>query len=377
MESRKRQMTFAISGVILLLFIGSSTFVMYQKMSITVNACQFMYNSIWTKDVAMPVNNGHLTSYFNTVDESHKVPHNGVDIAATGNVYAVVGGVVVENTYNTERGYMIVIAFKGDDQRYYTYLYQHLAYKSPIAIGSEIELGQVVGTVGNSGYSFGTHLHAEVELAQMIDQKPTWVGTYPVNLDKMFDFIQFFRLSDRFENGRKGLGEKERCRIQLYGRDNEERIWNFFIQAGFTNEGAAGIIGNLIVESHLDPLAGEIGGSGGGRGIAQWGQCGTAFNGAHAGCRWQRLEAWAKRGGMNPDELGTQLQYLLKEMEEYQMIDYFKQIKILYMPTGGYGGGSVGYFASQFERPSLMYAHMNQRYHHAKIILQKFESMPK
>ncbi|MBL8160178.1 hypothetical protein JNJ66_07035 [Candidatus Saccharibacteria bacterium] len=58
----------------------------------------------------------------------------------------------------------------------------------------------------------------------------------------------------------------------LVGGDNVEMAWNFFIQNGLSPQQAAGIMGNLMVESHLVPDKQEVGQPWprGGWGIAQW-----------------------------------------------------------------------------------------------------------
>lgn len=154
---------------------------------------------------------------------------------------------------------------------------------------------------------------------------------------------------------------------------NDEYAWRFFRERGFSKEGTAGIIGNFMAESGLNPLAVEKGAVNGGRGIAQWGQCGTSSTGASTGCRWMSLEKWAREKNMNPNELQTQLEYTVKEMTDYKIIDYFKGSNPLYVPgVGPYGGGTVGYFAERFERPNIKYAHMDRRYQYAQNAFNKY-----
>lgn len=60
---------------------------------------------------------------------------------------------------------------------------------------------------------------------------------------------------------------------------NAETAFDFFVGKGLTTRQAAGIVGNLIVESGMDPDIEQIGG-GPGRGIAQW----------SAGGRWDTYD---------------------------------------------------------------------------------------
>lgn len=52
-------------------------------------------------------------------------------------------------------------------------------------------------------------------------------------------------------------------------RANEKTMFDFLVGKGLTKRQAAGVVGNLDVESGMDPTISQIGG-GPGRGIAQW-----------------------------------------------------------------------------------------------------------
>lgn len=335
-----------------------------------------------------PAKNGSVSADFNKLDSVHTEAHNGVDLASTGGALAIIDGVVVANTFNSARGNLIAIAFKDKDGKAMTYEYQHLASSSK-NIGDIVKAGEQVGIIGNTGVGTGVHLHIEVEIASLKDGLPTWVGTYPTNPNIMFDVLSYFNLPREFSSGPSSafgdIGDNsnqtgERCSssgliTSLEGNSNAEKAYKFFREQGFSKEGSAGIVGNLMVESGINPLAGEVGGNGGGRGIAQWGQGGIASNGASAGSRWNSLEEWAKTQNMNPDDLVTQLNFLVKEMRDYQIFDYYLTVSVLYTePTGSnpYGGGAVGYFAEKFEKPSVSLAHMDKRNNYAIDALAKF-----
>lgn len=81
-----------------------------------------------------------------------------------------------------------------------------------------------------------------------------------------------------------------------------KRVFDFFKHQGFTNEGAAAMIGNFMQESGLHPTANQPGGPG--RGIAQWSE----------GARWDQLLAWARGKHKDPMALETQLNFVIHEM---------------------------------------------------------------
>lgn len=90
--------------------------------------------------------------------------HTGVDIAASAEtpILCAGPGKVVINDYNSARGWQIVIdhGIIGDSHIYTRY--QHMIDQSPYPVGTEVAAGQVLGGVGNTGRSFGNHLHFEI-----------------------------------------------------------------------------------------------------------------------------------------------------------------------------------------------------------------------
>ena len=86
--------------------------------------------------------------------------HKGIDLSSDDyNIYSVLSGTVIKNEWNDGRGWFVTI--RNDDG--YTNTYQHFASKSPLAIGSKVKEGQIIGTQGHSGISGGDHLHYEVK----------------------------------------------------------------------------------------------------------------------------------------------------------------------------------------------------------------------
>ena len=94
----------------------------------------------------------------------------------------------------------------------------------------------------------------------------------------------------------------------LVGDTVVQKAFLYFVSKGLTTKQAAGVLGNLIVESGggtIDPKSHQDGG-GIGRGIAQW-----SVNG-----RWVDLLAFAQKDGRSEWDLGLQLDFLWHELND-------------------------------------------------------------
>ncbi len=105
----------------------------------------------------------------------------------------------------------------------------------------------------------------------------------------------------------------------LVGNTNAEKVFNYLIGYGFTEQAAAGVIGNLMQESGVNPNSKQLGG-GPGRGIMQWG------TGPGSGGRWDALVAWASSSGKDPWKLDTQVEWMMKEMRSYGTLSRLKGV---------------------------------------------------
>ena len=90
--------------------------------------------------------------------------HEGIDIAALPGtpVYAPSYGVVIFAGYQTGYGKVIII----DHGYQLSTLYGHLS-DIMVSPWQEVKRGDVIGTVGNTGYSSGPHLHYEVRISNV------------------------------------------------------------------------------------------------------------------------------------------------------------------------------------------------------------------
>lgn len=87
--------------------------------------------------------------------------HRGVDLAANIGtpVYVTADGVIREVSRDVGLGKLI----KVDHQYGYSTVYAHLSRIS-VKRGQHVKRGEMIGAVGNTGYSTGPHLHYEVHL---------------------------------------------------------------------------------------------------------------------------------------------------------------------------------------------------------------------
>jgi murein DD-endopeptidase MepM/ murein hydrolase activator NlpD len=87
--------------------------------------------------------------------------HAGIDLAAPeGTPYkAVHGGQVTAAGYNGGYGYSITVQQDNGVEVIYAHSRRLL-----VKVGDKVKAGQVIGEVGNTGYSYGTHLHLEVHV---------------------------------------------------------------------------------------------------------------------------------------------------------------------------------------------------------------------
>jgi hypothetical protein len=120
--------------------------------------------------------------------------------------------------------------------------------------------------------------------------------------------------------------------------NNESIAFSYFVNKGLTDVQSAGIIGNLMQESGMDPTIYQYGG-GEGRGIAQW----------NAGDRWDTAAGdnendFAAQNGEDPWALNTELDFIwweLTNIQYYGLADLQAATNV---------GDAVYAFMDEFER---------------------------
>lgn len=85
-----------------------------------------------------------------------------MDIAASGIVpiYAAADGVVIRSYYSTSYGNAVFISHSINGQ-IYTTVYAHMRNRE-VSEGQVVSKGQQIGLMGNTGRSYGQHLHFEL-----------------------------------------------------------------------------------------------------------------------------------------------------------------------------------------------------------------------
>lgn len=82
--------------------------------------------------------------------------HNGVDIGAEAGtyLYAIYNGTITDVRYSSSYGN--IVNYETDNG--YTVFYAHME-ETFVEIGDKVIKGDIVGTVGSTGFSTGPHLH--------------------------------------------------------------------------------------------------------------------------------------------------------------------------------------------------------------------------
>ena len=108
--------------------------------------------------------------------------HTGTDVGVPQGVaiHAAQSGVVTLSRYNASYGNYCIISHGGG----YATLYAHQRQLPLVKAGDTVEKGQVIGYVGNTGNSFGAHLHFELRVNGVRD-----------NVLKLYPGISFIDMS--------------------------------------------------------------------------------------------------------------------------------------------------------------------------------------
>ena len=111
--------------------------------------------------------------------------HTGEDwVCDNRTLVAVTDGIVTKVSSSGSYGNHLI--YKTDDNK--CVLMAHMKDKPNFKVGDTLKIGQTVGVMGNTGNSYGAHLHIEVQNSA--------VWGYNKNLLKPSDYIDFQRFTD-------------------------------------------------------------------------------------------------------------------------------------------------------------------------------------
>ena len=105
--------------------------------------------------------------------------HTGTDLSASCGtpIRAARDGVVVAAGWNSAYGWRTVVSHGAVDGVLLTTTYNHQT-RLGTTVGAEVGTGEVIGTVGSTGYSTGCHLHFELYVnAALVDPEP-WLPAH-------------------------------------------------------------------------------------------------------------------------------------------------------------------------------------------------------
>ena len=246
--------------------------------------------------------------------------HTGQDTPMpTGTpVYARFAGKVVSRNLSRDLG----IAVEIDHGDGYSSIYGHLNIKL-VRSGIEVKVGDLIGKSGSTGTVRGPHLHFELRKGKV----PTDPNAYYPGGDG-----QKNTSSSAAGGSPTASADPTGAAVGEGVRANAKEIHAWLLTQGLSQNGATGVVGNLIQESGL--RTGAVGDGGTSFGIAQW----------HKG-RGDALKKFAISKGMNYLDIELQKMFLLKEMKTYgSMMKKLKDPNVTIMDA-------ARVFMTDFERP--------------------------
>jgi murein DD-endopeptidase MepM/ murein hydrolase activator NlpD len=102
--------------------------------------------------------------------------HTGTDLSVPCGtpIRAARDGVVTAAGWNSAYGWRTVVSHGNVDGVLITTTYNHQDHLG-VDVGTKVGTGQVIGTVGSTGYSTGCHLHFEVYVNSSLADPQGWL----------------------------------------------------------------------------------------------------------------------------------------------------------------------------------------------------------
>lgn len=272
------------------------------------------------------VSSGNISAKYGLTDDSGIWAstgnvHQGTDYdAKVGTpVRATLDGVVSNQILSSDYGEAVVI----DHPIGYSTIYAHLKSKD-VTPGTRVSAGDVIGKSGQTGNTTGPSLHYEVQKGRNNPVDPTEL--IPYGAIEPISSSSLANVKDPTSDTPTGLPTGSYSADAAAMRD-------WLVSQGLSENGAFGVVANLMAESGL--RTGAVGDNGTSYGIAQW----------HLGRR-DNLLKFAKEQGLEANSIEAQQQFLMKELGGYEGL-----LSLLKNPnTTQYDATAA--FMTQFERPA-------------------------
>ncbi|MFV0254853.1 MAG: peptidoglycan DD-metalloendopeptidase family protein [Erysipelotrichaceae bacterium] len=104
--------------------------------------------------------------------------HRAIDIQPNGSnswnypILAAADGVVTQAMFGSGYGWHVRIRHSNGWET----VYAHMIRKPVVSAGQTVTQGQLIGNIGNTGYSFGAHVHFEVRIDNVAQNPCTYLG---------------------------------------------------------------------------------------------------------------------------------------------------------------------------------------------------------
>lgn len=135
----------------------------------------------WPFPYPVPITDGFGDRPSGTSGTSH---HNGVDFVPGGGtpIYAVADGIVTTHSDDAYGyGNHVIISHDVNGMQFDS-LYAHmLTGSSPLVAGDAVTVGDFIGLVGDTGDSYGAHLHFEIRIGKIPVDPFAWLTANAVN----------------------------------------------------------------------------------------------------------------------------------------------------------------------------------------------------
>ena len=135
----------------------------------------------WPFPYTVPITDGFGWRPNGTSGTSH---HNGVDFTPGGGtpIYAVADGIVTTHSDDAYGYGNHVIISHNVNGLVFDSLYAHMQTgTSPLLVGDVIKVGDFIGLVGDTGQSYGAHLHFEIRISAVPVDPFAWLQAHATN----------------------------------------------------------------------------------------------------------------------------------------------------------------------------------------------------